>query len=727
MARSIKVALELDNKQFNRAIKSSDNQVDQFEKNSTSSFSKIGAGLAAIGGGVALKGVIETKAAFQDLQNSLNVVFGGIQQGESAFQRVQDFAATTQFSVQQLTQAFVQLKGAGVEPTEQLLQTFADTASVTTDQMGTFQAALDLVSRSTAGGLGLEDLNRLADRGIPVFQILQDRLGLARLEISEFGKTSQGANTLVRELIAGLNERFGGALANQVGLINFELNQLGDALDKVKVALFDALLGNDATSGITNLTASLNKLADNMGNLVDILKILGAGFIAVRLAAVNVSRIFISLFDKTKALLTGTGLLAKNFATLKNAVQLLGRGIAGLGFRGMIAAIIAATGAFAPYIAAALAAGYALFELAKFMGFFTDANEKMAEPLKNNAHVLAFQAEQERLAAVEAAELAKKTKDAADAAEAFQRGYDEASKSIEKFKKEAIDSNDPLASYMQFFSDLLKETNDYLKTQENATIALRNVKQMYEDGFISLEAYTLMSEKLNDILGIQKDKVPTEAFENFNDIVEDISKSTTNYNLLLETLTNLLANGKINAEQFAEAKANLDQAFTENEGLNNFLETLGSAQKALSEDLATAFLEGENAGTAFKDFFKKMIQSIIADIIRLSIIQPILGAILAPFGFGFGVGGNVMKLPGKASGGPVMPGGAYLVGEKGPEVLQMGSQAGNIIPNNRLGGGATAVTYNINAVDARSFKQLVAEDPEFIYSVSRAGQRRLPA
>jgi hypothetical protein len=42
-------------------------------------------------------------------------------------------------------------------------------------------------------------------------------------------------------------------------------------------------------------------------------------------------------------------------------------------------------------------------------------------------------------------------------------------------------------------------------------------------------------------------------------------------------------------------------------------------------------------------------------------------------------------------------------------------------------GGAQQVTYNINAVDARSFKQLVAEDPEFIYSVTRLGERRLPA
>ena len=45
----------------------------------------------------------------------------------------------------------------------------------------------------------------------------------------------------------------------------------------------------------------------------------------------------------------------------------------------------------------------------------------------------------------------------------------------------------------------------------------------------------------------------------------------------------------------------------------------------------------------------------------------------------------------RANGGPVSAGGAFLVGEKGPEILQMGSRGGNIIPNNQLGGGTTNI------------------------------------
>ena len=72
-----------------------------------------------------------------------------------------------------------------IQSTEDLLRTFTDAAAVTTDQVGSLTAITDLFARTTAGGLGLEDLNRLADRGLPVFDILNEKLGLSRTEISQ--------------------------------------------------------------------------------------------------------------------------------------------------------------------------------------------------------------------------------------------------------------------------------------------------------------------------------------------------------------------------------------------------------------------------------------------------------------------------------------------------------------------------------------------------------------
>lgn len=182
------------------------------------------------------------------------------------------------------------------------------------------------------------------------------------------------------------------------------------------------------------------------------------------------------------------------------------------------------------------------------------------------------------------------------------------------------------------------------------------------------------------------------------------------------------------AEQFAAQFGMLA------DGVLQTIGTFESATTKLSDDLATALLEGQGAGEAFKNYFKTLVKDIIAQAIRLAIIQPLLSSI---FGVQFGAGGKVSGfeggllggLTGKARGGPVMPNGAYLVGEEGPEILKMGANGGTIIPNNRLGAqsaSSTNITYNINAVDAPSFQALVARDPEFIYSVTQAGRRRIP-
>lgn len=237
-----------------------------------------------------------------------------------------------------------------------------------------------------------------------------------------------------------------------------------------------------------------------------------------------------------------------------------------------------------------------------------------------------------------------------------------------------------------------------------------------------------IDESFKIILGSGSDAATT--IDTVKDAVslfrEQMSLSTgtiEEYNALILKLNELFTTGQIGIEEFRSLLQQLDEDFMQNEAMNNFIETLGRAQKSLSEDLAQAFLEGQSSGEAFGNFFKTLIKQILADILRLQIIQPILGALLNPFGFGFGTGGNVVKLPGKASGGPVMKNRPYIVGEEGPELFMPGS-GGSIIPNNALGGGQ--VTYNINAVDARSFKELVASDPEYLYNVTQVGARRQP-
>ena len=219
-----------------------DKEFDKVDKSigraskSFSGFKGLLAGAITVGGITAFKNsVIAASSRAEDLKTTLETVTGSAQEGDKAFKFINDFATRTPFDIETLTETFIKLKAAGIEPTEQLLTQFGDMAAVTTDRIGSLNAITDLFSRTTAGGLGLEDLNRLADRGIPVFDIFQEKLGLTRLEVSEFGKTAEGAAKLKDALLEGLDERFGGGMEKASQNLSVSLSNLGIAANNALI------------------------------------------------------------------------------------------------------------------------------------------------------------------------------------------------------------------------------------------------------------------------------------------------------------------------------------------------------------------------------------------------------------------------------------------------------------------------------------------------------------
>ena len=216
--------------------------------------------LGAIGGANLVRGIVNTTARFQDLRTALSSVTGSARDGAAAFDFVSQFATQTQFGVDTLSEAFIKLKAAGIEPTQELLTTFTDTAAVTTDQIGTLTAITDLFARTTSGGLGLEELNRLADRGVPVFRILEEQLGITRLEVSEFGKTAEGAQKITEALTRGLNNSFGGATAKRVNNLSTAMSNFQIGVANVADAIGQGGLNRALTELINQFNGVLARI-----------------------------------------------------------------------------------------------------------------------------------------------------------------------------------------------------------------------------------------------------------------------------------------------------------------------------------------------------------------------------------------------------------------------------------------------------------------------------------
>ena len=128
----------------------------------------------------------------------------------------------------------------------------------------------------------------------------------------------------------------------------------------------------------------------------------------------------------------------------------------------------------------------------------------------------------------------------------------------------------------------------------------------------------------------------------------------------------------------------------------------------------------------WKDFANNVIQEMIRIETRQLAANILTGGTGKAGGSGSGLLGLGNLFGFLAEGGPATANKPYIVGERGME-LMVPNTSGTVIPNDALSGlGGGQVTYNINAVDAMSFKQMLAQDPTFLHAVAEQGRRRLP-
>jgi len=136
--------------------------------------------------------------------------------------------------------------------------------------------------------------------------------------------------------------------------------------------------------------------------------------------------------------------------------------------------------------------------------------------------------------------------------------------------------------------------------------------------------------------------------------------------------------------------------------------------KSIGEEIETSIKDNlREAITGAQSFGQAMTN--VLNRIRDKIIDAQLDRLIGQFGENFGksaskrgsgkgIGGFVGNILGglfgrRANGGPVAAGKSFVVGEKGPEILTMGSSRGFVTANDKIGGGSVSnmVTVNVDA------------------------------
>jgi ABC-type transporter MlaC component len=737
MARSINVVLTLDTKNFDKKTKQATRELGTLGRQGkvttgsiiglAARFAPLAAGIAAAAGAFkGLSSALNVSAEFEKTRVTLGNIVGTAEGGEKAFQQLRDVALELPIAFNELSSAAPALATVSKDINE--LEANTRLAADIAANFGIpFETAAGQLQRAFSAGAGAADVFR--EKGVLAAAGFEAGVKVSveetRKRIAEFGDSIEGAS-------AKLNTTFAGAL-NQTGdafeifqesigeVIKPEftafLNGLVDAFRENK----DAILEFGQAIG-QNVIAGLKAFARGIATGIDIVLSLGA---TAKKIAQGIRRNF---GDQIKVV---ADFVVKAFAGIVEAVSLVGVGIG------------------------------------KLISLTTGVDD--VENFFNNINEAAERVRREGLGAIEEVGEGMATfipvTTARDTVDAFIATVEDGADAIRESDQAVKDAADTLTgdytialggagNAVKKLTEEQKELVEKLEGQVR-TSAIKEYTKLLNEGAIKSEEFTELVKSLATAMKVElalaqealargiplstifdENSFASQEFVNALDQLQDALDGTVltseNYSTIQELVKAMVDESNLSLEQQLFLLKLLENQFMEQEGLLSFLNTLGAAQKALSEDLATAFLEGESAGEAFQDFFKKMVKQILADILRLQIIQPILGSL---FGLSFGAGGSVTGMDfggsffgglfggGKANGGPVMKNRPYIVGEQGPELF-MPTAGGNVLPNSALGGGQ--VTYNINAVDARSFKELVASDPEYLYNVTQVGARRQP-
>ena len=799
MAREIRVALILDDREFKRGVRSARTELQGLEQQGKKTGDTIGSGLMAqlsvVSFAAAAAGIIKLANDFQSLQNKLIAVTGSQAGATEAFNNIKNIAEATRSPIGAIGDLYSKLAiatkeaGSSAQEVSALTTTFAQTLQLSGTSGAQAAAAILQFGQAMASGklsgdeframmeynpvlmmkmadaidIPIGQLKKLASEGALTAKAVELSMKAIAPEVqTEFDKmqtTVSQSFTLIGnsfiELTANIESKYGvfSGLANLIKLLSENVGVLGGAIAlafgagvaRLIYGVVAALiLYQERVKGATLAQAALLALGGPAG-----LAALAAGVIAAGAAYYALSNIMEENTAKSEAKAKAdekafAAKTAEAAANAKLAKAEIARGAA------------EAANAKAREKAAQKAAQEAAARIRQAVANLQRVKENTAELKVETA------AMSEKLAMD--LRLVGSSEDYIEQQQKLFEINKARDKLVADIRAKEL-STDPAKNARLQAEEIAKVNAEYNKQEKaiGTLIAIRvdeaklntarDVSRIGREGAAAVAAIEDEINARNYLFEYQKDNAikTSQINRKYADEEKILRENSKNKNKVL--LDTELAG--IQTRKDAELAA-LKVTTTAEENRTKLLMSFGEGLAEASREATRQVLdEAEFAkqifNNAMNDFsnailkfvetgklsFKDLFRSLMAELIKMQTKKLFLQFFGGDGLFGKALGikptpAVTPKVPGLAIGGPAMAGKPYIIGERGPELF-VPSVSGTVIPNNRLGsaggmagGGVTQVTYNINAVDALSFKQMVARDPEFIYSVSQAGARRLP-
>lgn len=638
--------------------------------------------LLAVGGAMAgiqaVRGIAATGDEFEALGITLNRLYGSAEGGEKAFADIREFAETTPFQLEDVTKAFIQLQSNGIEPNTQMLTIFGDAASAALNPLEAFNALIRITQRAAGGGLGLEELEQLVNQGIPVYTILAEEIGRNREELSELGKTAEGAAVIMTALQDGLDKRFGGIMAQRMDLLSTKTSNMEIAFKNLQTALFEGGLGEMFKGLADDMQGFLNQITAAIRASQQV-SALNEDMPAQVMAALRAEGL------RERGTVGRAGKLAQAHETVEEAIQSVSDALiqerAELSEVGRITDDMTAREKRDARFAASRAA------------------ERLAEIDREMAALERLSAA--RIAAIAPPETGETGGGTGDGAGGGSGGV--------TLTADQIRVRDEL-------NDLLDDT---ITKQDEINRLTSLMEQATALGF-----KTDQIAAMNALLQQMQDELDEKGLKGkFGDLQKVVDGTVTPIETLKEkiaALNTLIEENDAGVLAFifgdrspdeiravmSQLNADLEELRTKGgEAAETFSEALAPAIASMSQAFTSQFVEALTSGKLalddFLSFAKNIVNQIITTFLQMAIVNKILNAIFGPSGFNVeGFNMPTIDFGTKASGGSVSAMKPYLVGERGPELFV--PHSAGVIKNHHdttsmMGGGPPIViNQNLN-------------------------------
>lgn len=270
MPMRLSVLFTGNNRDLKKATREGRSELQKFKSTAVN----VAATLAgAYGAATTARAIFDTTKEVERLNSQLGVAMGSMEAGTRKFDRLTKFASDIGANVQEVTKAFVQLRNVGLNPSEDAILSYMNTAGSTGKSLEQF---VEAVADATMG-----QFERLNEFGIKA-QKEGDKIAIRFRGTTKL--VEDNAKAIEQYMTALGQNEFGGYIESQLGGVNDALAKFNNQWIESVRTLEKGGLGETVAGGISVATEALTGLTEfvdeNGEQIIDVGNAIAAVFAA---------------------------------------------------------------------------------------------------------------------------------------------------------------------------------------------------------------------------------------------------------------------------------------------------------------------------------------------------------------------------------------------------------------------------------------------------------------